>query len=433
MKKTFTFIFALSIAMVQAADFTPGNVVVALSGSGTSTSNSVPVQLLEYNTTTANQASAVQTINLNSTAGSPMLTLGSNPGEGQLSLSEDGKLLLLQGYDAIPGTASGTHRATNKSIAKIGPNGVPAYISIAYGSGTTSRNTVSIDGSAFWNLMGNTAVSYFSSSDPSTITGTIIGNSGTFYRSLRIFKNKLYLITGDILTYSNTELPTTTASATTALTLPNGGSAISAVGFQFFDVDATADWNGTGYDLLYISDVQGGLRKLYYNTTTSAWTHIYQYTYNNTAPWGYTSIAGRIEDGKPVLYVAQASSSSALLYGNKLLKIVDNGAYNAAISSTVTELATAPANYAFRGITFAPQANPSTSIEKNVITTKILSSKGGINIQSANKQAYKILNTLGQTIAKGIVSGDNQFVPVKSNGILFVQINKQVTKVLLAN
>ncbi|MBV5343294.1 hypothetical protein JZU68_06680, partial [bacterium] len=70
---------------------------------------------------------------------------------------------------------------------------------------------------------------------------------------------------------------------------------------------------------------------------------------------------------------------------------------------------------------------------KNVITTKILSSKGGINIQSANKQAYKILNTLGQTIAKGIVSGDNQFVPVKSNGILFVQINKQVTKVLLAN
>ena len=57
--------------------------------------------------------------------------------------------------------------------------------------------------------------------------------------------------------------------------------------------------------------------------------------------------------------------------------------------------------------------------------------KGGVTILSADKQAYTITNTLGQIIAKGIVSSNNQFVPVNAIGIAIVQVNKQVTKVLL--
>ena len=64
----------------------------------------------------------------------------------------------------------------------------------------------------------------------------------------------------------------------------------------------------------------------------------------------------------------------------------------------------------------------------------IISSKnGGIQIQSAEKQVYKVVNTLGQLIAKGIITSNNQFIPVRFNGILFVQINREVTKLILTN
>ncbi len=68
----------------------------------------------------------------------------------------------------------------------------------------------------------------------------------------------------------------------------------------------------------------------------------------------------------------------------------------------------------------------------NVLTAKVLSIKGGISIESANKETYKVINTMGQVIAKGIVTSENEFVPVNAQGIVFVQINKQVIKVLLS-
>ncbi|MCX6309374.1 MAG: sulfatase-like hydrolase/transferase [Bacteroidia bacterium] len=63
----------------------------------------------------------------------------------------------------------------------------------------------------------------------------------------------------------------------------------------------------------------------------------------------------------------------------------------------------------------------------------IFAIKNGIQIQSANQQAYKIVNTLGQTIAKGILTSNSQDIPISTKGLCIVQINGQSTKVLLTN
>ncbi len=76
---------------------------------------------------------------------------------------------------------------------------------------------------------------------------------------------------------------------------------------------------------------------------------------------------------------------------------------------------------------------PTTDIPINPKTKKeyVFAYNGGIQIQSAEHQAYKIVNTVGQIIAKGTITSNNQFVPVNSKGILCVQTNGQTTKILL--
>jgi len=436
MRKFFTFIFVACVTLVNAANFTPGNIVAVLSGDGTSTTNSVPVSLLEYNTTDANQASPVQTINLNSTTGSTMLTLGSNLGEGFINNSEDGKWLLLQGYDATTGLGTSVHRASpnKKSIVKIGNDGVPSYISLDYtnGSGQASRSVATVNGSAYWNLVGSKGIGYFTDQSASvpnaSFTEPVIGTVGNFYRVIRIFKNKLYMMHNDILTYSNDNLPIAANSAVTTLTLANGGAGISCTGLQFFDLDANSDWNGTGYDVLYIADGNGGVRKM--SWVGSEWVLNQKYNYLGVAPWGYMGMAARLEGGKPTMYLAQSSNNA--LYANQIQKIVDNNGYNTVISPVVTIIATAPANKSFRSIGFAPEANITTNnIQFNSSSSKVFASTSGITIQAANKQAYKIVNTLGQTLAQGNVTSDNQLVAVNAKGLLFVQLSKQVIKVIL--
>ncbi|MCX6309340.1 MAG: DUF6383 domain-containing protein, partial [Bacteroidia bacterium] len=81
------------------------------------------------------------------------------------------------------------------------------------------------------------------------------------------------------------------------------------------------------------------------------------------------------------------------------------------------------------------EATPNTTVglHQSYANARILATSGGIQIQSAEKQAYKLVNTLGQTIAKGFITSNNQFIPVRSKGMICVQINGQVTKVLVTN
>jgi len=103
MKSIFAFFFFLVTFSVQAQNFTPGRVVVTRVGDGMTTlgGNTAPVDLQEYEISTANQATPSKTVSLGSgsTAGTRLTTAGNVAQSGQLSLSTDGKYLLLVGYD----------------------------------------------------------------------------------------------------------------------------------------------------------------------------------------------------------------------------------------------------------------------------------------------------------------------------------------------
>ena len=339
-------VLVLMSMTAKAADFTTGNIVVALGDAGTAAS---AVSLLEYNTTTANQASPVQTINLNATAGSTMFTTGVF-GECQLQNSEDGDMIVAMGYNAAAGSATATYKAANKSMIKIGKSGIPSYTELPQLVTQPTRSIATVDGSAYWmNPFG--IYGYFSDQSavvPATsITTGIMSVTGTAHRHLRIFKNILYAMIGANIFYSDTELPTTAATATNSyFTLTGAASG----GFQFFDMDATANWNGTGYDVLYVADAAAGLKKFYWDGTV--WTPAG--TYVPTAPKGYVGMAGRLEGGAPTLYVCQTNSNVTL--ANKLTKIIDNAAWNATLSATPTVLATADATHSFRSVAFVPTA-----------------------------------------------------------------------------
>ncbi|MCX6309347.1 MAG: fibronectin type III domain-containing protein [Bacteroidia bacterium] len=362
MKKIFTFIFAFSAMFAQAADFTTGNIVVALGEVGLPASPASAVSLLEFNTTTENQTSTVQSINLNATAGSTMLTT-CGFGEFQLQNSEDGYWLVAMGYNAAAGSATATYKAANKSMIKIGKSGVPSYTELPLLVTNPTRSIATVDGSAYWmNPYG--IYGYFSDQSavvPATsITTGMMSVTGTVHRHLRIFKNKLYAMNGANVFYSDTELPTTAATATNSFFTLTGAA---SGGFQFFDMDAdvSTGWNGTGFDAIYVADAAAGLKKFYWDATlpTPAWVNKGTYANQPSAPKGYVGMAARMESGMPTFYVCQTSSSVVL--ANQLVRIVDSSMPGDAIMATSTILATADATHSFRSVGFVPTAITATA------------------------------------------------------------------------
>lgn len=86
-----------------------------------------------------------------------------------------------------------------------------------------------------------------------------------------------------------------------------------------------------------------------------------------------------------------------------------------------------PKSDAIQGTPVAPSAVGQVKANLYAVYTN----NGGIQIQSADQQFYKIVNTVGQTIAKGRITSNNHFVPISSKGIVIIQINKEVNKVIL--
>lgn len=93
MKRILIFILLLVGFTVQAQNFTSGRIVATRVGDGTTTlsGNTAPVDLLEFDISTANQTTPSKTVSLGSTAsGSRLTTAGNVAQSGQLSLSADG-------------------------------------------------------------------------------------------------------------------------------------------------------------------------------------------------------------------------------------------------------------------------------------------------------------------------------------------------------
>ncbi|MBV9058153.1 MAG: ExeM/NucH family extracellular endonuclease [Pseudonocardiales bacterium] len=333
-----------------AAAFAPGDLVVARVGSGTGSLSSAAtaVFLDEYTPSGA----LVQSVALptSSSGSNRRFTMsGSATSEGALALSADGRYLTLGGYDAALGTASIASTSTSTAsrvVARVDGNGgvdTSTAITDAF-SANNVRGAVTDDGSRFWVVGANGGVRLASLGSAGAST-QINSAAPTNIRTVSIFGGQLYISTGSGTTgvYSvGSGLPTNGGQTPALVT-----GAPSPYAFVALDRDPSV----AGIDTLYIADdsasPNGGILKFSFDGTT--WTARSSFRPGD----GVRGLTGTV-NGSGVTLFATTSNTSALV------KVDDSAAFNAPISATATQLTTAGANTAFRGVAFAPTAPTAT-------------------------------------------------------------------------
>jgi hypothetical protein len=99
-----------------------------------------------------------------------------------------------------------------------------------------------------------------------------------------------------------------------------------------------------GLDTMYIADQGQGLIKYSFNGTT--------WTYRGILAGAFTGVAATVRGANADIYMTSGAGAN-----NSLVKFTDTAAFNATLTSgSVTTLATAGTNKAFRGISFTPES-----------------------------------------------------------------------------
>jgi hypothetical protein len=330
------FLLAVSFAGPATAQFTAGNLVVLQVGDGSAapTNFSTAAFLNQYSTTgTLINATALPT------SGPNQLTMsGTATSEGHITRSSGGTAIVVAGYDSAPGIAgiAGTSVA-RKAISIDATGAVTASGSTTLYSGNNIRGAFS-DGTTTWgsgpvsgivNLTTNTVVS------SSPISNVRVVNS---------FNGNLYFTTasGTVrgIYQVGTGLPPTETLPITATSLFDTGSSASSYAFSISPTGTTA----------YIADDRataggGGVQK--WTLSGSTWSLAGTFS-TGGATGGARGLVVDYSGAQPILYATTTEAS-----GNRIVSATDSGGFG-----TMTDLVTASANSAFRGITFAPVPVP---------------------------------------------------------------------------
>ena len=248
-----------------------------------------------------------------------------------------------------------------KVVARIDNTGVVDYSTRFENSSvvvnSTTKGATSVDGSSFYVNAGRLEYVTFGQTTPSVQIAT--DNS----RSISIQRNQLFTILGFNaagLRYSTPALPTSTA-AMASVGVAMSAASSSPVGFAFLDQDPSISWNSTGFDVVYIADVSAGVEKYYFNGTS--WVPVNSQNTPAGSPLANAyNAAGTIgamtvnlnELGQPVIYAITGNGGAV---NNKLVAITDGSTRTTAMTAGNTNfvtLATAGANYGFRGVAFTP-------------------------------------------------------------------------------
>jgi hypothetical protein len=341
--------------------FTAGNLVVYRVGNGINSlsSDGNNVFLDEYTT----NGTLVQSVGLPVTqtgSNAAFVASGTVVSEGGLSLSTNGLYLLATGY------------ATNTQSGAVLPNTsavtVPRLVAVVdyagnvdtttiltnWSSGNSPQSAVSPDGLNIWVGGGTGRVGY------TTLGGTFVTavntNGPADVQRLGIYGDQLDAMTDKTtngLYAIGSGLPMIGNQLATILPGSPGNGVLSnnaAAGYSFLFLTLKA--GGSSVDTLYYADNgsngengnRGGILK--YSLVSGTWT--YNGTINAFAPTGLT--------GKPQI---SGGTTNVLLYAtstnNTIYAVIDSTGYNGNPSAvTVTALANAPTNTAFRDIAFVP-------------------------------------------------------------------------------
>jgi len=351
------------------ADFVPGRLAVSVIGDGSTTSGTiaVPITLVEYST--SGVATGMQVTLPTIDTGSNYAIAGGMTATifGLLRRSEDGNFLTIAGVNAAAGaTGFGFSTSTypNRVIARVDVAGNADTTTRFAGNGTTPRSVVSTNGIDMWWSSDTGSdiggVNYVTLG--STTKGTrIVNNSTAPYstRTLEIFGGQLYA-SSNVATptspavsfrgvYSlGSGLPTTGPAAGTMIV--GGGASNSGIidsPFDFFIADANT---------IYVADddssapITGGLQKWLFSS--GSWSKVW--TAVPAGATGMRGLTGVVTGSSVQLFgiTAMATGTAA----NDLVALSDSLA--GTLAPSFTTLATAPANYVFRGVALTPVPEP---------------------------------------------------------------------------
>jgi hypothetical protein len=323
----------LTVATGFSAAITDGNLLIYRVGTGAAalTSAATAVFLDEYTTT----GTFVQSIALPTTGSSALTAVGTSTTEGIISRSQDGNMWIFTGYRADTGVASPTATGVNKVIGTITVSGVASTsVAITDVGANAIRSATSVDGSSFYIATAN-AVRYVGTPSGASTSVSIDARNS---RQVNLYGNTLYAANGAAITsklQSYGTLPTTATTPTTVVSLATG-DAIN--GFALFDLDSGV----AGVDTLYaLSTVEGLLRKYTYDGSTWA--------ASGSVSSGAANLAGYVDGTDVKLFLTSATT---------LFSLTDSSGYNANITGSLTSLASAGVNTAFRGIGITPVPEP---------------------------------------------------------------------------
>jgi DNA/RNA endonuclease G (NUC1) len=330
--------------IASAAAFTAGNVViyrVGVTGPTALSSAAAPVFLDEYTPGGALVQSIPMPTVVNG-ANKRLTASGNSTTEGFLTLSANGLYLVLAGYDAdtgtlaVPGTTSANNARVMGRVDGSGNIDTTTGITDAF-SGGNPRGVASNDGSSFWAVGSASGVRY---ATLGSATSTSVSTTNTNLRQVSIFNGQLYISSGAgsiRIATVGTGLPTNSGNAMTSLPgMPTATNSFNGVFFA--DLSASV----AGVDTVYLAD-DGTNVLAKYSLVGGSWTS------NGTiAVSGARGLCGSVSGTSVALFGTSGAN------GTTLYKFTDNSGYNATLTGSVTNIATAATNTAFRGVAFAP-------------------------------------------------------------------------------
>jgi hypothetical protein len=341
-------------AGAQALTFTPGDVVVYRVGNGGSlTSAGTPVFLDEYSPSgTLLGSLAMPTMPVTPpAAGSDgaLVASGSAGSEGLLTLSPDGTTLALTGYDAGVGTtkvASSAAASVPRTVGLVGASGTidTSTLLTNVGDGNNVRSAVTDGNGNIWIGDATNGLSY-ATDGSSTATTLSSSKKNNNLRGVLISGGQLYADadpTKDSFSFAQVGTGLPTSGTPTFTTLVDGS--IEPYGYALLSLGG-----GSAPDTLYTAD-QSTNSILKYSLVGGAWTA----EGSIGLPAGVTGIEGLTANdvnGQAQIYATANGSSSTSGY---LLSFTDTTGAGNQVSGIASQIATAPAGEAFRGIAFAP-------------------------------------------------------------------------------
>jgi hypothetical protein len=336
-----TIYHSLSILAVSAlaaqAQLLSGNLAVLRIGDGSATlgSSSTAGFIEQYTTAGA----FVNTVAIPSTGASALTWSGSATSEGALTLSPDGSLLTMAGYNTAAGLAS-VAGSSGSSVARgVATVNLAGTYNLAATTTKFSKNNVRggvSDGAGnYWAVGATDGTRYLGTAHPTAQVQNTIDNA----RVINIVNGNLYFSvgSGSGLTKGIYSISGTPYGAATASLVLGTGSSSSPFAFAL-------DPSGA---IMYIADdttsSTGGIEK--WTLSGGVWSLSY------TLGTGVTGVGARglavdFSSATPVLFATTSETSGA----NRIIEITDTDA-----NALAQTLATSGQNEVFRGLVLVPE------------------------------------------------------------------------------